>query len=130
MSGEERIHERLEIRPPPLRERVADFPLCVCASGRIRGAEPLRQAGLEGGDLGGGCGQVVAGQLEEGVGDLQHEDVRVVVLVADEDPLAGAPHPVRGVVLFEAGEARGDGGVFFRLGFFRGEDVVGERVEG
>lgn len=31
-------------------------------------------------------------QLEEGVCNLQHEDVRVVVLVADQDAFACAAH--------------------------------------
>jgi hypothetical protein len=51
------------------------------------------------------------------------------VLVADQDPFGGAPHPVQGVVFFEAFEARGDGGVFLGLGFFGAEGVVGEGVE-
>jgi len=39
-------------------------------------------------------------QLEEGVCDLQHEDVRVVVLVADQDAFAGPSHAMLRVVLF------------------------------
>jgi hypothetical protein len=53
----------------------------------------------------------------------------VVVFVADEDAFAGPPHTVLGVVFFEALEACEDGGVFFWLGFFGAEGVVGERVE-
>jgi len=31
VCGDEWIHERLEIRPPPLRQGVADFPFVVYA---------------------------------------------------------------------------------------------------
>lgn len=51
------------------------------------------------------------------------------MFVADENAFAGAAHTMLGVVLFETFEAREDGGVFFRLGFFRAEGVVGEGVE-
>ena len=47
-------------------------------------------------------------QLEEGVCDLQHEDVRVVVLVADQDGLAAASHDMLVVVLSAWLEARKD----------------------
>ena len=53
----------------------------------------------------------------------------MVVLVADEDAFAGAAHAVDDVMLLEAFEAREDGGVFFGLGFFRAEGVVGEGEE-
>jgi len=45
----------------------------------------------------GGCEHV---QLEEGVCDLQHEDVRVVVLMADQDAFASPSHAMLRVVLF------------------------------
>lgn len=45
-------------------------------------------------------------QLEEGVCDLQHQDVRVVVLVADEDGFARSAHAVLVVVLLEALQTR------------------------
>jgi hypothetical protein len=51
------------------------------------------------------------------------------MLVAHEDPLAGPPHAVHDIMLFEALEARKNGGVFFRLGFFRAKGVVRERVK-
>jgi len=53
----------------------------------------------------------------------------MVVFVADENAFAGAPHAVLGVVFFETLEAREDGGVFFGLGFFCAEGVVGEGIE-
>ena len=68
-------------------------------------------------------------QLEKRVGYLQHEDVRVVVLVADEDAFAGAPHAVVFVVFFEALEAGEDGRVFFRLVFLGPECVVAQGIK-
>ena len=53
----------------------------------------------------------------------------MVVFVADEDTFAGSAHAVLFIVLFEAFEAREDGGVFFWLGLFGAESVVGEGVE-
>jgi len=46
--------------------------------------------------------KVVSGQLEEGVCDLQHEDVWVIVVVADKNALTGSSHAVFVVVLFQA----------------------------
>ena len=51
------------------------------------------------------------------------------MFVADEDAFASAAHAVDIVVLFETLEACKDGGVFFWLGFFGAEGVVGEGVE-
>lgn len=39
-------------------------------------------------------------QFEECIGDLQHQDVWVIVFVADEDTLAGAPHAVDLIMFF------------------------------
>ena len=51
------------------------------------------------------------------------------MLVADHDGLAGAAHAVGVIVLLETLQAGEDGGVFFRLGFFGAERVVGHGVE-
>ena len=40
-------------------------------------------------------------QFEERVGDLEHEDVWVAVVVHDEDALDGAPHPEVFIVVLE-----------------------------
>lgn len=53
----------------------------------------------------------------------------MVVFVADEDSFAGSAHAMLIIVLFEAFEAREDGGVFFWLRLFGSEGVVGEGVE-
>lgn len=43
-------------------------------------------------------------QLEEGVRDLKHQDVGVVVFMAHQYPLTGAPHAVAFIVLSETFE--------------------------
>jgi len=53
----------------------------------------------------------------------------MVVFVADENSLAGAAHAMLYIMFFETLEARKDGGIFFWLGFFGAEGVVGEGVE-
>lgn len=53
----------------------------------------------------------------------------MVVFVTDEDPFAGSAHAMVLEVFFETAEAREDRGVFFWLGFFGAEGVVGEGVE-
>ena len=132
MRRDERIHKRLEIGAPPLGQRVADLPLIVNALARklrANGSKALVQTRLEALDLVVLGPQVVAGQLEEGVGDLQHQDVRVVVLVADQDGLARAPHPVLAVVLFQALQPREHRRVLLGLPIFGAECVVAERVQ-
>ena len=54
VRGDERVHESLEVRPPPLRKSVADLPLVVDAfAGELRayGCEALVEPGLEPLDL-------------------------------------------------------------------------------
>ncbi len=68
-------------------------------------------------------------QFEEGVGNLQHQDVRVIVLVADQNPLTRSSHPVLLIVLFQPLQSREYGGIFFRLILFCAEGVVAERKE-
>jgi len=55
--------------------------------------------------------------------------VRVVVFVADKNSFAGSSHAMLNIVLFKAPKACEDRGVFFRLGFFGAESVVGEGIE-
>lgn len=46
-----------------------------------------------------------------------------------QDALAGPPHAMLLVVLFESSQPRLDRGVFFGLVLFRAERVVAQRVE-
>ena len=132
MRRDKRVHKRLEIRPPPLRQRVRNLPFIIHALPRELAAnwrQSLIQPVLEPINFGLMRVQVVAGELEEGVRDLQHEDMRVAVLVADEDAFAGAAHAMLFVVFLQSVETREDGRVFFGLVLFRAEGVVTEGVE-
>ena len=73
--------------------------------------------------------EVVTRKLEESVGYLEHEDMRVSVFVTEEDGFAGAAHAVVVIVASEARQACEDRGVFFGLRFFGAQGVVGHRVE-
>ena len=68
-------------------------------------------------------------QLEESIGDLQHQDMRMIVFMADQNPFASPPHPMLLVVLLQPLQPREHGGVFLRLVFFRAECVIAERKE-
>ena len=68
-------------------------------------------------------------QLEERVGNLQHQNVWVVVFVADQDTLAGSAHAMFHVVLFQSLQACKHRRILFWLVLFGTEGVVAEREE-
>lgn len=68
-------------------------------------------------------------QFEEGVCDLEHQDVGMVVFMAYEDALAGAAHSVLFIVLLEALKPGKDRWVFLWLVLFCAECVVAEGIE-
>lgn len=131
MRRDERVHERLKVGAPPLRKAVPDVPvpLLLALAEAADGGQALVKALLEPLDLVVFGPEVVTRQLEEGVRYLQHQNVRVIVLVADEDALASAAHSMGCVVLLEASQAGEDGGVLLGLRLFDAKRVVGERVE-
>lgn len=131
MRGHEGVHEGLEVGAPPLGKAVADVPVAggLAVSQAADRGQALVEPGLETNELVVVGLQVIAGQLEESVGDLEHQDVRVVVLVADENALAGPSHAVFIVVLLEPPEPRDNGGVLLRLRLFDAKCVVGQGVE-
>jgi hypothetical protein len=146
MAGEKGIHEGFEIRPPPLCQGVANFPIGVWISGRVLRSEALVQACFETADFVGRGGKVITwsvkgkgncqwkarvaeivqkrSQLEERICDLQHQNVRMIVLVADQDALARASHSMLLVVFFQSFQPGNDGGVFFWLCLFGAKRVV------
>ena len=113
-----RVHESFEVRSPPLRKRVAYLPVVVdpfTAELRSYGPESLGKARLEAVDLVVFGFEVVSGpagvsngfcdtweeravQFEEGIGNLQHEDVRMVVLMAHQYTFTRPPHAIFFVV--------------------------------
>lgn len=131
MCRDEGVHEGLEVRSPPLRQTIANLPiagLLALAQPTDRG-QPLVQPRFEAVDLLVLGSQVVARELEEGVRNLEHQDVRVVVLMADEDALARAAHAMDIVVLLESLQSRNDRWVLLGLRLLDAERVVGERVQ-
>lgn len=104
MGGDEWVHERLKVWAPPLRQRVANLPVLIDSFSReLRSdwCEPLIQSRLEPVDLVVFGLEVVARQLEERVCNLQHQDVRVIVFMTDEDAFTGTAHAMELIVLFE-----------------------------
>ena len=135
--GEALVQSRLE--PPDL----VVFGPEVVARSVIDGSQPSPTSSLSTERLRGTCawperkveGRFVCARLdldsqfEESVGNLQHQDVRVVVLVADQHPLTGPSHAMLLVVLFQSLKPGQYRGVFFRLVFFGAKGVVAQRVE-
>lgn len=68
-------------------------------------------------------------QLEKGVCNLQHEDVWMIVFMADQDSLAGSAHAMFLVVLFQSLQACEHRGILLWLVLFRTEGVIAERVQ-
>lgn len=131
MRRNEGIHERFKVWPPPLSQAITHLPiarlfaLAQAADGRKSLIEPR----LEALDLIVLGSQVVAGELEEGVCNLKHQDMGMIVLVAHQDALACASDAVFRVVLLQALQTCDDGGILLGLGFLDAECVVGERIQ-
>lgn len=67
-------------------------------------------------------------QFEERVSDLEHEDVRVSVVVDDQHALDGSSHAKVFIVVLQPLESRLDRGIFFWLGFFRASEIRNKDV--
>jgi hypothetical protein len=124
MRGDEGVHEGLEVRPPPLRKCVANLPFvgdALASELRADGCKALVQPILEALNLVVLGAEVVARpshvsihlrcsfgnvQLEERISNLQHEDMRMVMLVADQDSLARTAHSMLLVVFFQPLQTR------------------------
>lgn len=63
-------------------------------------------------------------QLEEGIGDLEHQNVGDAVLVADQDTLAGTADTVELILLFEAVQSLDHRVVLLRLVLLGTKGVV------
>ena len=152
MSGEERVHESLEIRTPPLRESITNLPGFVDTFARELRAdrsETFVEALLKAVDffifiievvawpvffvsislVSYHCKLEVYVQFKESIRNLQHQDMRVVMFMANQDPFASPSHAIFIIMLLQAFQARQDRRVFLRLGFLGAEGVVGERVQ-
>lgn len=121
MWWEKGVHECLEVRPPPLRKCITNLPLIVDAfAGKLISyrCQTFVEAKLEPFDLIVFALEVVAWsfvsqrdfrdckyelsyvQFEERIRYLQHQDMGMIVFVADEDPFACSSHAMLVVVLF------------------------------
>lgn len=69
-------------------------------------------------------------QLEEGVADLKEEDMGVVVLMYEEDPIDRPPHSLSVVRLLHPRQPCSHRGVLLQLCLLFSERVVLESVEG
>lgn len=63
-------------------------------------------------------------QLKERIRNLQHEDVWVVVLMADQNAFARPSHTTCLVVFLQSLQPRQDRGILFGLSIFGAESVV------
>lgn len=63
-------------------------------------------------------------QLEEGIGDLQHQNMRMVVLVADQNGLASPPHTMLVIVLLQPAQTIFHRWILLWLRLFCAECVV------
>jgi len=115
------VHERLEIRSPPLCKGIAYLPFVVYALARELVADWCQtfvQAELEALDLVVFSLEVVARsgerqpnckhqsqkgsnlQFEESIRYLQHQDVGMVVFMANQDSFASSAHAMLFIMLF------------------------------
>ena len=68
-------------------------------------------------------------QLKKRVCDLQHQNVWMVVLVADQDTLASAAHAMFFVVFLQSLQTRQHRRILFWLLLFGAKGVIAERKE-
>lgn len=154
MRRDEWIHESLEVGSPPLRKRVTDLPLVVHTLARELAADrskALVQAGFETFKLAFVVVKVVAravcgsanqlssmvGEETEGVSEqfekcicnLQHQDVRMAMLMAYQNSLTGSAHAILLVMFLQPLETSKHGRVLLRLVLFGAKGVVRQRVQ-
>jgi len=101
------IHKCFKVRTPPLGEAVPNLPVVVDPVGGVeltrvtRWGQPVIKTTLEALQLIFAGFQVVTRKLEECVGNLKHEDVRMTMVVNDEDALDRAAHAKVFIVVLE-----------------------------
>src|SRR6478609_4905190 len=107
MRRDEWIHKGFEVGPPPLGQAVAYLPVAslLALSQTADGCQSLIKSRLETLDLVIFRAQVVTGELEEGVGNLQHQNMWMVVFMTNENAFASASHAMFRIVLLESLQA-------------------------
>lgn len=68
-------------------------------------------------------------QLEKRVRDLQHQNMWVIVFMADQDSFAGSAHAMFHIMLFQSLQTCEYRGILFGLMLFGAESVVAEGEE-
>jgi hypothetical protein len=131
MRGDEGIHEGLEVWSPPLGKTFSNFPVsCLLTFAQAaHWCEALIEASLETVDFIIFRPQVVPRKLEEGIRNLEHQDMRVVVFMTNEDAFAGAAHAMLKVVLLQSLETSDDGWVLLGLRLLNSKGIIGQRVK-
>lgn len=154
MRRDEWIHESLEVGSPPLRKRVTDFPLIIHTLTRelaADGSKALVQAGFETfklafvvvkvvartvcgsanqlSSINGGGRNRGSKQFEECVCNLQHQDMRMAMLMAYQNSLTGSAHSILLVMLLQPLETGKNGRVLLRLVLFGAKGVIRQRVQ-
>lgn len=98
VRGDEGVHEGLKIWSPPLCKAVTYFPFVVyamCDTELLRvprRGEAFVEAAFKTVDLIFARFKVIAGKFEKGIGDLQHENMGMAMIVNDKDSFYGATH--------------------------------------
>lgn len=67
-------------------------------------------------------------QLEKCIRNLQHQDVRMAMFMAHQNPLTGSAHTILLVMFLQPLETGEHGRVLLRLVLFGAEGVVRQRV--
>jgi len=127
----ERIHESLKVGAPPLGKAVANLPVpsLVALTEAANGSETLIEASLETLNLVVVRAQIVAWELEEGIRNLQHQDVWVVVFMAYQNALAGAAHAILLIVLLQALQPRQHARILLWLSLLDTEGIIRKRIQ-
>ncbi len=68
-------------------------------------------------------------QFEERIGDLQHEYMRVAMVVDDEDAFDSPAHTKIFIIVLKPLQTRRDRRILFWLGLLGAESKVGQRIE-
>ncbi len=126
MRRDKGIHVGLLVRTPPLGEAFANLPITsfLALSQAANGSQSLVKSGFEALNFIVLWTKVVSRKLEECIGYLQHQNVRVVVLVAHEDALASAAHAMLGVMLLQALQPCNDRRILLWLCLFDTKCIV------
>ena len=67
-------------------------------------------------------------QFEECIGNLEHEDMRMIMLVADKDTFTSSSHSMFFIVLLQPAQTSRDRRIFFGLMFFYSKVIIAQWI--